>query len=152
MRIRSSKSITTLYLILTLVLAPVGAHGQWGSGGSEDDYERTLANQYWDIEDYTVGSDWTSVSYHRSYSPLKAFLLDDNEQWFADHGFAAWAEYRAPFEHYGSDSQMFRFTPSEYYTTSRETVYAMGNQPPYTVELGPVPFTFNGAQVRMTEG
>jgi len=76
----------------------------------------------------------------------------DNQDWFEDHGFTAWSEAQAPFEHYGDGLVTFRYTPADYYSISRNTFYEMGNQPPYTLQMGPVSFNFHGGVVRMAEG
>jgi len=79
-------------------------------------------------------------------------FYQESAAWFEENGFTAWAEFTAPFEHYGDIAHPLRYTPSEYYTTSQNTIYRMGNQPPYKVQLGPIPLNFNGAVVQMTEG
>lgn len=142
---------TALVLMLALSLVANSALAQWGPGGTEEDYAGTLANQYWDI--YTGNNFSGGVNHERVDSPLRAFTLDDNQKWFESRGFAAWAEYNAPFEHYdGNSLHMGRFTGSDFYAREQDAVYGMGNQPPYTAQLGPVPFTFQGGIVRMIEG
>ena len=159
------------YFWLTLILAVIPAawlissrvYAQgvdWGPGGSEEDYAATLANQYWDIAHYVVGNDWYSVSRQRVDSPLRTFKSDADGRWLEDHGFAAWSEYRMPFtvscddfgDCRGPLLKQFPNTTADYYSISRNTVYEMGNQPPYAVQMGPVSFNFLGAIVRMAEG
>jgi YD repeat-containing protein len=137
-----------LVIVLALSFVTKSVDAQWDAGGSEEDYAQTQANQYWEYSNAAGEVTKTTLS------PLFSFTtLSDNDKFFVEHGFAAWAEYQAPFENYaGNDLHMARFTPSEFYTREQDAVYEMGNQPPYTAHLGPVPFTFQGGIVRMIEG
>jgi len=142
------RSITAITLALALCLAPISTYAQ-----GEDPYYDPLET----ISDIPQPSDDEINIRETLRQQEEARIIHENFYqeslaWFDEHGFTAWAEFTAPFEHYGDAPQPLRYTPSEYYTTSQNTIYSMGNQPPYKVQLGPVAFNFNGAVVQMTEG
>lgn len=68
------------------------------------------------------------------------------------YSFTAWAEYNAPFRTFDGAFNQARYTPTEFYPVEQDAQYRLGNQPPYSAELGPVPFTFQGGIVEMDEG
>jgi YD repeat-containing protein len=154
-----ARSTWSKYFWFTLILAfisgawlvsnRVSAQGvDWGPGGSEADYERAVINQTWDYSYQTS----VGIGHDIHYSARSAFAdwVNPDTEWFADHGFAAWSEAQAPFVQYGDAP--FKSTPADYYSISRNTIYEMGNQPPYILQMGPASFTFHGGVVRMAEG